>query len=235
MKEIEFIDGIAGDMPEAVKFGEAGESEFHDAGHFESGEAGIDGAFETFDCFAFLAEEPFDKAGLGFEFMSNDRGADGEGVGIIDFAEELGAAVEILGVGRIGFGIVAAAAVENAIGADVEEAGAGVGGELGETVGEKRIDFEAEDGVMSFLELLNDADAVYDGLGAGGLNGGGELTGAGGINASDGAPGIKKGKARVMGSWFAEGDPDFVIGMEVTPELMPEHARAADDENSHCD
>lgn len=66
-----------------------------------------------------LGQKPFNQAITTVEFMADDGSAQGDTVRVMDFAQEFAAAIEVVSIGGISFGIMAFLAVEHAVGADV--------------------------------------------------------------------------------------------------------------------
>lgn len=87
LKEIKFIDGVGGNLPETTERGVMEEDVIDDPTEFERGETGVNRFRETVDGFAGLREEPFDEAGARFQFTSDDGGAQSEGVRIVNLAK----------------------------------------------------------------------------------------------------------------------------------------------------
>ena len=86
-------------------------------------------------------------------------------MGRVDFAKQLGPAVEIVRVGRVLLGIPAARTSEHTIGADMDEARTEKSAEPGKPMGEQRIDRQGDERISGLAQLLHDADAIDDGFG----------------------------------------------------------------------
>ena len=112
-------------MPDAVEGRLPGQQRLEGAGQGGGGEAGPDGAAVGLHGAA-LGQEPLDQAGAVVELQADDGGAQREDVRRRDLAQELGAAVEVDRVGLVGLPVAALAAAEDAVGGEVDQAGAGV-------------------------------------------------------------------------------------------------------------
>ena len=107
-----------------------------------------------------LGEKPFNQAIMAVEFMADDGGSQSDTVRVMDFAQEFAAAIAVFGIRGVGFGILAFLAVEDAVGADVQESGAARLAEQGEAMGKQGVDGDGKQRVFGNGQLLDDANAV---------------------------------------------------------------------------
>ena len=80
------------------------------------------------------------------------------------FTEQFDAAVEVLGVGYILLGVHAGASREYAIGADMDQPGAGIATEPGDPMWGRGVDLDIGQCIVGVRTLLDQTDAVDDGL-----------------------------------------------------------------------
>ena len=134
------------------------ENPLHHDRHFVGGDSGVDGLSEAANGAAALAQEPLQERTVPGELATDDRGSQRQCVVGADLAKEFALAVEILGIRAVRLPIVAAAAAEHAIGADVNQPGTPEGHPLAEPVRQERADRQARDqGAEDFGVLLDDA------------------------------------------------------------------------------
>src|SRR5450756_2350356 len=226
----------AGDLHEPAEAGLLREKVPDDTSQDLRRKAAVDGVLVAAHALAALAQEPLEERILLEEVAPEDGRADREATGPVDLAEELAASVEVLGVGQVVLGVGALAPAEHAVGAHMDEAGAGGLAEPGQTVREQRVEADGEDRVGRLLHLLDDADAVDDGIrpgfGHGSLDGG-EVER---VDARQQAPGRHVGVLGELAPDAArveEGGVDLEPPPEHLEGLVAQHALAAEDEHFH--
>ena len=97
--------------------------------------------------------------------MADYRGAEGDRVGVGDFALMLRLAVKICGIRRVALCIISLCASEDAVGAEMNQPRTGFTTVLSQVVWKLGVDAQGERLVTGFIALLDEADAVDDDLG----------------------------------------------------------------------
>src|SRR3546814_329045 len=101
------------------------------------------------------------------DVRSSDLGAQRDRVRLVDhLAPALAGAVEVESIGRILLAIVTARAVEDAVGTDVDEPRTGDAAQSRQAMREQRVDRYRVEHAPRARQLLHDADAVYEDVGA---------------------------------------------------------------------
>src|SRR5205823_3548425 len=129
-------------------------------------EAGVDGAGVARHLGAGPGEEPLDQTARCPQLSPDDGSPQRQGARLPHLAEELGAAIEILGVGTVVFRVPALAPGEDAVRADVDQPGAGSLAQVSEPVWEERVHAQTNDRVLCGRQLLDDSDTVDYHVGA---------------------------------------------------------------------
>src|SRR5690349_19889824 len=96
------------------------------------------------------------------ELVADDRGAERDRVGIIDFAEELAAAIKVIGIRKIDLPVIALLPVEDAVGTDVDQAGPSHLAEPRQPVRQYSIERDRHQRIGRASKLLHNTDAVDD-------------------------------------------------------------------------
>ena len=145
-----------------------------------------------------------------------------------DLAERLRPPVQVGGVRRIVFPIPAALAIEHAIGADVDQPDAAGRARTRQQVRVQRVDGNRLDGVLGRRQLLDDADAVDDGVGSRAVEGGVDVARLAHVDSFDGAVGVAQPGGFQRGRHLPHRGPGLQPIAGELPELVAQHAPSAE-------
>ncbi len=125
-------------------------------------QAGKHGARESLDG-ARLRQEPVHQSHIAAQFVTDDRRAQGDGVDVgRHLANVLRLAVKVLGIGGIRFQVHPFAAIEHAVGADVDQAGRRQRAQARQPVRQHGVHRQRRQGILGIGKLLDQTDTVDD-------------------------------------------------------------------------
>ncbi|MNF74975.1 hypothetical protein D3C84_570240 [compost metagenome] len=107
-----------------------------------------------------LRQEPTDQAAMPGQFPTNNRGAQCDGVRVINFAQQFGSTIQVVGVREVGLQITALLARENAIGTDMDQSCTGSLAQGRQAMRQQCIDWHRLKRVVGIGQLLDQAHTV---------------------------------------------------------------------------
>jgi hypothetical protein len=133
-----------------------------DPRHFHGRKPAKDRPGETF-YLSFLFQEPINQTDASVQLMTDNRSPQRYGVRAIDFPQQLGAAVQIVTVGKVALHVAPLLPGEDAVGADLYHASADIDTYFRQLVRKQRIDGNAGQWVLGRRQLLDYTNAIdYD-------------------------------------------------------------------------
>ena len=152
---------------------------------------------------------------------------------VIDLAQELRSPVHVGRIRDVALAVVAGPAREHAIGAEVNQPGAYVLAQVAQLMREQRVDLNRERRRLRVRALLDEPDAIDDGLGRDGLDHVRNAVEVAHVDVADRVALREQLELTIGGDGPAQRDADVVSGAEALQQLVAQHAVAADDQDSH--
>ena len=149
-------------------------------------------------------------------------------MGVGDFALMLRLAVKICGIRRVALCVISLRAGEDAVGAEVNQPRTGFAAALGQAVWKLGVDAQGERLVTGFVALLDEADAVDDGLGLRLAKGALKCGVVGDVIELDRLGFVEQIMHCEVGDRTAKRHPSVVLRVEPAPKLVAQHAAAAE-------